>query len=68
MEIRRTRKLDLFQRGNYVDSFNSMDEVEEYLLKYARNLGICGKTEKEILWSLNNSTFTVIESNHLSFA
>lgn len=68
MEITRTRKLDLFQRGNYVDSFSSMDEIGEYLLKYAENLGICGKSREEILWSLNSSKYSVIESEHLSFA
>lgn len=67
MEITIARKLDLFQRGNYVDSFSSMDEVGEYLLKYAESLGICGKSKEQILWNLNNGKYSVIESEHLEF-
>lgn len=69
MTVNMTGMYDLFQKGNYIKSFKTLDDLYAYFTDdYDRRYAWGEYEPLKFCQHMNQMGYTVIQSNHLNFS
>lgn len=68
MKIEYVDKFDLYEKGNYISSFNSYDEILDFFEIKKKHFCMIFSSSYDFESSMNSSCYSVIQSKHLKFS